>query len=233
MNTQSLSPSFSFLQPFVAVSDHGRDHSAADKNSADKVKSHRQHDLPEHVYQPSKSAKQEIAKDSTSTTALQSVVTNKSQSLDIQVQTKEGDIVTISFDQATSASQSALYAEQGNSQLSIFQQSSSFESSFSLSIEGDLNEDELQSLSGLFDKMSKVSHEFFNGNVNEAFEHAQKIGFDTEQIAAFSLDLNMKSSVEAIAAYQQVKKPEQTVNTDLIKQARDFLSETKDFYGRL
>ncbi len=92
MNTQSLFPSFSSFQPFVAVSDHGRDHFAADKNSADKAKSHRQHHVPEHVYQPSKLAEQEVIKESTSTTALQSVVTNKSQSVDIQVQTKEGDI---------------------------------------------------------------------------------------------------------------------------------------------
>lgn len=229
MNTQSLSPSFSFLQPFVKGFEHGQDHFSADKNTADETKSQRQHRVSEDLYQPSKLAKQESVKDVTSTTSLQSLVTNKSQAVDIQVQTQEGDTVTISFNQASSASQSSLYVEQGNSQLSIYQQNTSFQSSFSLNIEGDLNEDELQSLSALLDKMSEVSDEFFNGNVKTAFEHAQKVGFDTEQIAAFSLDLNMKSSVEAITAYQQVKVPEQNINTDLITQARDFLAETKDF----
>jgi hypothetical protein len=229
MNTHSLSPSFSFLQPFVIGSDNGNHQHFREKEVEHEEKNNHHSRLPDDSYQPSRAARKRDVENVTSTMALQSLVSNKSQSVDIQVKTREGDTVTISFNQSTSSSQSAFQAEQGNSQLSIYQQSSSFESGFSLTIEGDLNEDEKQSLSELFDKMNKVSHEFFNGNVNAAFKHAQKVGFDTEQIAAFSMDLKMKSSVEAIAAYQQVEVPEQTIKTDMIKQARDFLAETKDF----
>jgi hypothetical protein len=43
-------------------------------------------------------------------------------------------------------SQAELQAKQGNNNLSIFAESSSYSSSFSLSVEGDLNEEELKSI---------------------------------------------------------------------------------------
>lgn len=126
-------------------------------------------------------------------------------------------------------SQAELQARQGNNSLSTYSESSSYSSSFSLSIEGDLNEDELKSINNLIKKMTKVSDKFFDGNTVGAFKHASKIGFNTEQIAGFSMDLNRETSVQAIAAYQQTTRPEQNINTDLLEQASDFLAQTKDF----
>ncbi|NOR68474.1 MAG: hypothetical protein GQ532_02050, partial [Methylomarinum sp.] len=74
-----------------------------------------------------------------------------------------------------------------------------------------------------------VSDKFFKGDVESAFKHALKVGFDTEQIASFSMDLSREKSVQAVAAYQQTIVPEQNVNTDLLKQAGDFLAQTKAF----
>jgi len=39
----------------------------------------------------------------------------------------------------------------------------------------------------------------------------------------------MEKSVQAVAAYQQTTLPEQDVNTDMLKQASNFLAETKEF----
>ncbi len=103
----------------------------------------------------------------------------------------------------------------------------SFNSDFNLSIEGDLNAEEQQSISELLKAMSQVSQDFFQGNVNAAFSQAQNLGLETEQIASFSMDMNSQKSVQAMAAYQQTKMPEQNVDTNLLSQASDFLAQAK------
>lgn len=180
-------------------------------------------------YQPTPLADVANARDISSKMAMQSYSTSTSHSADIQVTTQEGDVVTINLNQSASNSRSSFYAEQGNNKIAAYEETSSYASGFSLSIEGDLNEDEQKSLTELINKMTKVSDKFFKGNINAAFKHAQKIGFDTEQISGFSMSLNKEKSIQAVAAYQQIAMPEQNVNTDLLKQASDFLTQTKEF----
>ena len=160
--------------------------------------------------------------------SVQNVITSVSHSAEIQVTTNEGDVITISLSESEKHSRGVFQADQGDSKVEIYNESNSFESGFSISIEGDLNEDEQQSLTDLINKMSDVSDEFFAGNIETAFNHAQKIGLDTEQIAGFSMDLKRERSMQAVVAYQQTAEPEKNINTDLLKQAGDFLAQTKE-----
>lgn len=230
MDTQSILPSSLFPQAFLK--NEGEDEHTSARNSD--VEGNRQHrlqrlnELASDTYHPDRDDKRESV-GSTTEMAFQSYATRTSHSADIEVRTQEGDIVTISLNELAENSQSALQARDGNNSLSVYSKSSSYSSSFSLSIEGDLNEDELKSINDLIKKMTKVSDKFFDGNIAGAFKHASKIGFNTEQIAGFSMDLNRERSVQAISAYQQTTRPEQNINTDLLEQANEFLAETKDF----
>jgi hypothetical protein len=240
MFSSSISSPFALLQPFFKDFDsaghrhskhkeiednkhHGKTrHSANDLNSL-------QNRLREDTYQPAQVKQLSGSSGVESRMAMQGIATSISHSAEIQVMTREGDLVTISFNQASTSSSSAFQMEQGDSKISIYSESYSLSSGFSMSIEGDLNEAETESLAKLINKMSKVSDNFFKGNINAAFKHAQKIGFDTEQIASFSMSLEMEKSVQAVAAYQQTTLPEQHIDTDLLKQAGEFLAETKEF----
>jgi hypothetical protein len=152
---------------------------------------------------------------------------NISHSAEIQVMTREGDLVTININQASASSSSALQMEQGDSKISLYSESYFLSSGFSMSIEGDLNKEEEKSLAKLINKMSKVSDKFFKGNIKAAFKHAQKIGLDTKHLAGFSMSLEREKSVQAVAAYQQTIQPEQHVDKDLLIQASKFLAEAK------
>ncbi len=228
MYAQSFSPSFSLPQPFLrgedSVNHHSRD-KGIDDDKQNKLFSRPVADS----YEPTQLGEMANSRDISSRMAMQSLSTSTSHSADIQVTTKEGDVVTISLNQSASSSRSSFYAEQGNNKIAAYEESSSYASGFSMSIDGDLNEDEQKSLTELINKMSKVSDKFFNGNINAAFKHAQNIGFDTEQISGFSMSLNKEKSIQAVAAYQQTAMPEQNINTDLLKQASDFLTQTKEF----
>ena len=163
-----------------------------------------------------------------STMAFQSLATQASRSAEIQIETQEGDIVTVSFNQSISSSRSALQIDQAGSSLGAFQESHEESSGFNITVEGDLNKDEQKSLKKLMKNMHKVSNAFFHGNGKAAMKHAQKMGFNTEQIAGFSMDLSMQKYVQAVAAYQQTREPEQAMNTDVLSQVGNFINQAKD-----
>ncbi len=104
----------------------------------------------------------------------------------------------------------------------------SFSSEFSLNIEGDLNPEELQSITNLMNAMSEVSQGFFQGTAGNAFSHADNMGFEADQIAGFSMGANKQQSVKAVAAYQQAAMPEQNVNTNVLSEVGEFLSQAKE-----
>jgi len=225
MYTQLLSPEFSLPQPFLRAADSNKQSSHREEKVDDQHK--RQGRLSDDSYQPSKRLEQAGSGTASSTMTVNSIATSIEHSAEIQITTKEGDVVTISLNESEVNSRSAFQAEQGDSKVTAYSESRSIESGFSISIEGDLNEDEQKSLADLINKMSKVSEKFFNGNVQSAFKHAQNVGFDTEQITGFSMELRKEKSVQAVTAYQQTRVPEQSIKPDLLKQAADFIAETK------
>lgn len=158
----------------------------------------------------------------------QGFAAQSSQSAEIKVVTKEGDIIKIKLSQSASVSQGAVNVQQDGGSATAFQASSTNSSSMSVSVEGNLNEDEQKALKNLLKEMDTVGKDFFNGNIKDAFEHTQKIGLDSEQIAGFSMSLSSSRSIQAVAAYQQVAAPDQQVEADKIKQATDFFSHAKE-----
>jgi uncharacterized protein DUF5610 len=159
--------------------------------------------------------------------ALQSMMTASSRSAQMQIETSDGDIVTIDFSQAMTSSRTAFEGQGAGVSVSAYQEDYAMSSGFNISIEGELDADEQKSVKKLMQQMHKVSNQFFNGNGKAALKHALKIGFDSEQIAGFSMDLSMQRSMQAVSAYQQTANPDQTVAPDLLAQAGDFFNQAK------
>ncbi|MGL1958187.1 MAG: DUF5610 domain-containing protein [Colwellia sp.] len=132
----------------------------------------------------------------------------QSQTSDLTVITAEGDSVTISFsrmgEQSFSAFSQRSMAE--NTEGFQFTQSSSQEVNFSFSVEGDLNEQEKSAISSLIKEVNSLQKEFFNGDVEKAFEQALTLNFDPSQIVSFNLDLTQSSSSVVTQKYTEVAK---------------------------
>lgn len=79
------------------------------------------------------------------------------------------------------------------------------DSSFHFEVDGELDEGELKAINGLLRDVSDLAESFFSGGVQEAFEKAMSLGFDTKEIKGFALNLSM-SSVERVT---QAYSPEQ------------------------
>ncbi|MFI3186644.1 MAG: DUF5610 domain-containing protein [Methylococcaceae bacterium] len=165
---------------------------------------------------------------SSSLTQVQGFSAQINQAAQIEIITKEGDVIKIRLAQSASVDKSAASSEQNGTSVSAFQSNAASSSSFSVTVDGNLNEGEQNSLKKLLNQMDKVGQDFFNGNIQSAFKHAQHIGLDTQQIASFSMNLSMEKSIQAVAAYQQVGLPDQKIEPAQIKQAADFFSQARD-----
>ena len=131
------------------------------------------------------------------------------------------------IDNMTPNGGNSLHMEQSFNKVGSDGSNISFSSDFSLTIEGDINDAERQSITNLMQAMSQISHDFFQGGASNSFSQAQNMGFETDQIASFSMNANNQQSVKAMTAYQQTAMPEQNINTQALSEAGKFLSQAK------
>ncbi len=136
----------------------------------------------------------------------------------LELTTKEGDRVVLQFDDAqqwrmqqgtAQLNRKAMgaYAEVGsgaqtagaNRSDNLMVSSSEFlyshTASFSFSVQGDLNPDELKAIGSLVQQMGSLSDRFFSGDLQGAFDMAQQFQLDDTQLASMSLDLKQQQTM--------------------------------------
>ena len=131
--------------------------------------------------------------------------------------TKDGDEVTISFEDIQRFSQqreaflaaqtSVSGTDEESTEVAAYagQSYEFFESNrFSFSVKGELDDEELKDIAQLIETTAGVVDEFFNGDVEEAFKQASAIGLEDSQIVDFSMELSRTETVEVVQTYQQV-----------------------------
>lgn len=111
----------------------------------------------------------------------------------LKLRTADGDAVSIrlsagqtgvsQFNYGGASAQLGLYGEQT--------------AGFAFSVAGELDEGELRALTDLLNQVATVSEQFFSGDIDRAFELAGNMSYDSSEIAAFDLALNMTRSESA------------------------------------
>ena len=136
---------------------------------------------------------------------------SESRASNLQIRTKEGDRVSITF-----GSQQSLNYTQGQQSISeddknlASWQSLNIESSrgVQISVQGELSEDELKSIAELVEDIDDLASTFFNDNIDKAFEQASALGFDESTLAGFTLNLKKRETLGIASAYSDVKAME-------------------------
>ncbi len=126
------------------------------------------------------------------------------------LKTQDGDTVTINASamrgDRVGASQ-VNYASGYENYSSARYESEHFESnSFHITVDGELDEDELGAINDLLNQVGSLSESFFSGNIEEAFEMALEIGFDEDEIAQFSLSLRQEVTTKVETTYARVQE---------------------------
>jgi hypothetical protein len=126
----------------------------------------------------------------------------RAREFSFELTTKEGDKITIKASSSEGLALEAGRASRGNSSAGALNGSYSSSQSFSLSVEGDLNENELKAINDLLGRVNDLAGQFFNGNLDVAFDQAMNMGYDAEQIGSFSLNLAQAEIQQVTQAYQ-------------------------------
>jgi len=119
------------------------------------------------------------------------------QSFQFELVTAEGDRVQISASARQNQSVRAFSDEQGTG----FASRLGLQSGFELSLQGDLNQDELAAIDSLLGQVTDLSQQFFEGDLEAAFQTASELGYDDTQISAFALNLTRVEVQRASVAY--------------------------------
>lgn len=150
-----------------------------------------------------------------------------SESMSLQLTTREGDKVSIDFRQLYAAYQSYKemnYAEQNGEApqgYAVYQskeamQMAAFEERFAMSIEGDLNEGELGAIFNVFEQVDQIANQFFGGNIEQALQSAIEMDVDFGQLQNVSLNLTQTSTV--VSRQQQAAMAEYGANNATAEQ---------------
>ena len=68
-------------------------------------------------------------------------------------------------------------------------------------MQGDLDQDELKAVSALVEDISKLADNFFNGDIEKAWQQANELDFDQGQIAQYALDFQEVKQVAVKQSY--------------------------------
>lgn len=126
----------------------------------------------------------------------------RAREFSFELTTKEGDKVTIKAASSEGLAIEAGRAGPGNSSVSALNASYSASQSFSLSIDGDLNEAELVAINDLLGRVNDLAGRFFAGDLDGAFAQAMSLGYDATQIGGFALNLAQAEIQQVTKAYQ-------------------------------
>jgi len=116
----------------------------------------------------------------------------------IDLVTAEGDRVSIRFRSKEVVTGSVTQATSSDGTTTTTAKSSVFSrGGMKIEVDGDLNEDEQKAIGDLLGKVDDIATQFFSGDVQAAFSAAGSLGVDSDQIAAYRLNLTYSRKVSA------------------------------------
>ncbi|MCG7544762.1 DUF5610 domain-containing protein [Pseudoalteromonas sp. MM17-2] len=141
--------------------------------------------------------------------------------------TAEGDEVVVSLAQNYQAGAAASLFAPGEKQGSGYasEQFEKQELNFTLSVNGELNEDEQQAVNDFMAQLQGVSEDFFSGQYDEAFNKASELQLDNPELVAFSMDLTQTKTRAAIREYERTAP-----GKEVAKELQPFNESLKEAY---
>ena len=146
-----------------------------------------------------------------------------------ELTTADGDKVTINASMIAAQSREAGgYSGNANgqqTQMAYLSQASYKESNFAFSVEGELDEKELEAINNLLNQVNDLAGDFYGGDVSKAFDKALELNYNSDEISEFSISLTQIKNFTAYQAYQ-TDKP--IFNPNAISQLKPLADFTRD-----
>lgn len=82
--------------------------------------------------------------------------------------------------------------------------SKSSQQQFSFTVEGDLDEGEIEAINNLMQQVMSLSEQFYTGNIGEAYQAALAMDYDSNEIMSYALQLKQTESYQVAATYDAI-----------------------------
>lgn len=150
-------------------------------------------------------APQEKVATPSSSASYESVDFSRGRSFSFDLTTQDGDTISIDASTLLRYQEERSQASSGGSDISTFAYSAGESSAFDLKINGDIDQKEWAAFTELFDQVIDLAENFFDGDITQAIEKSLSLGYDSNEIAEFSLSLTQTTTVSSVAAYEQIQ----------------------------
>lgn len=121
----------------------------------------------------------------------------RSDAAELTLTTQEGDQVTLNMYALSSSAAGVAKVNQNGQQTMASFESTSSRFGFEFAVTGELNDNEQSAISDLVNSLGKTAELFFSGDVQGAMEQALRSGFNSEQLASFTMALQTDQTMKA------------------------------------
>ncbi|WP_431688319.1 DUF5610 domain-containing protein [Hahella sp. NBU794] len=123
----------------------------------------------------------------------------------INVQTQDGDNVRIRMVEASGSQTSLNYRRGENGEAMQFSSNSFRVGSFEFSVDGELDEDELNALADMLQQVEGIAASFFGGDMDAAFSAAMDMNVDGSEIANYAINMRSLQYERVDTAYRRTE----------------------------
>lgn len=154
----------------------------------------------------------------------------RSRSFEMEVVTQDGDTIKLLVNSGQSG-----YANQFSLQGEGLQ-AEGYDAGFtrydnvSFAVEGELDEGEIAALKDLFQQVNSIADTFYGGNVEQAFDQAMNVGMNTDELAAFAVDIQQSQTVavrDTYVAIDNMAGAGRNGFNDVLPRLGEFASQTR------
>lgn len=158
-----------------------------------------------------------------------SMTVSRHENISIQIETEEGDIVTLhinknrdaEFERHAQISESGIQLEQ--------RRSINANAGLEYQVDGELSEEEQHAIDKLIGKVGSLAKEFFKGDIKSAFEKSKSLGIDNDNIANFSAKFSLNETRKSVQTYKQVGQLNDLPNAMPAKDSKGDLAQLAQF----
>jgi hypothetical protein len=124
-----------------------------------------------------------------------------SASFSLELVTQDGDRISIDIEKRDQVHAAASFSQNGDNSTSGIRYQQSSASRFNLTVEGEIDDEELAAINQLLENVDSIAVDFYAGNLDEAFASALDLNIDRDQLASLNLELQKTSVTKALASY--------------------------------
>jgi hypothetical protein len=149
---------------------------------------------------------------------------DRSESLEFEVRTADGDVATLSFTHSSAqATRAGASQTNGGISMDIVSETSS-STDFEVSVQGDLSKEELLAINALAKQVGEVADDVFDGNMEEAMQVASRINInsDSDTLSSYAFSVQSQEMQTVAAVYEEVAR-----STAPMELSRDFGTSDK------